>query len=322
MIIDCHTHLATPAVLPTIFFDGWADNIRRLLPPKLPRAHVARIEQGFRLALEDPDADRLVADMDAAGIDVAVLHIIDFGLAFDGQVPPLEEVFQAHRRVVARHPGRFRVFAGIDPRRGRAGVELFERALVEWGFTGLKLYPPCGFSPSDPALDPLYDLCAQHGVPVLTHTGPTTPRLSFRYTHPSELDDAARRFPNVDFVLGHGSVVHRDDAALLAEFRPNIYLDTAGFQVVDRQGEWLSSLAFFKRRGLLRKLLFGTDWPIHNQMATMAASRERLSSPSDGALTPMELQWVVEANAREVLKIEASPTPPRNDDPRGSTRSP
>ncbi|MCC7075282.1 MAG: amidohydrolase [Deltaproteobacteria bacterium] len=315
MIIDCHTHLASPMVLPPVFFDGWTDNIRRLLPPKLPRAHVDRIAQSFRLALEDPDGDQLIADMDAAGVDVAVLHIIDFELGFPGRVTPLDEVFAAHRRVLARHPGRVVVFAGVDPRRGKSGVELFERSIAEWGFKGLKLYPPCGFSPSDPALDPFYDLCAQHRVPVLTHTGPTTPRLSFRHTHPSELDDAARRFPTVDFVLGHGSVVHRDDAALLAEFRPNIYLDTAGFQVVDRQGEWSSSVAFFKRRGLLRKLLFGTDWPIHSQVATTAAARQRLAGPDTGGLTPMELQWILETNAREVLKIDAPSSAPANTTP-------
>lgn len=306
MIIDAHTHLASPMVLPGVFFDGWVDNIRRLLPPGLPAAHRARIAQSFRPSLVDPEGDLLVAEMNAAGIDVAVSLIIDYGLAFPGQVPPLEEIFAAHRVLLERHPGRFVVFAGVDPRRGRSGLELFERSLVEWGFKGLKLYPPCGFSPSDAALDPFYDLCAQRGVPVLTHTGPTSPKLSFRHTHPADVDDAAHRFPGVDFILGHGAVVHRDEAALLAEYRPNVYLDTAGFQGVHRRGEWADTLSFFKRRGLLRKLVFGTDWPIHSQYGPLPMWVERACDRQNGTLTEAEARWLLEDNAREILKLEGS----------------
>lgn len=306
MIIDGHTHLASPAVLPGVFFDGWADNVRRLLPPGLPVAHQRRVAETFRLARVDPQGDALVAEMDAAGIDVSVSLIIDYGLAFPGHVPPLEEIFAAHRALLERHPGRFVVFAGVDPRRGRAGVELFERALVEWGFRGLKLYPPCGFSPSDPALDPFYALCAQHRAPVLSHTGPTSPALSFRHTHPADLDDAARRFPGVDFILGHGAIVHREDAALLAEYRPNIYVDTAGFQVAHRRGEWLDALALYKRRGLVRKLVFGTDWPIHSAYGATATWMDRLVGGPDGPLTRAEADWLRCDNLRELLRLDAT----------------
>ncbi|HEY6559898.1 MAG TPA: amidohydrolase family protein [Polyangiaceae bacterium] len=308
MIIDSHTHLASPVALPGVFFDGWAENVRRLLPPDVPVAHQTRIEDTFRLGRLDPDGDQLVAEMDAAGIDVSVSLIIDYGLAFPGHVPPLEAVFAAHRALLERHRGRFVVFAGVDPRRGRSGLELFERSLVEWGFKGLKLYPPCGFSPSDAALDPFYDLCAQHRVPVVTHTGPTSPKLSFRNTHPADVEDAARRFPGVDFILAHGAIVHRDDAALLAEYRPNVYLDTAGFQAVHRRGEWSDTLAFFKRRGLIRKLLFGTDWPIHCQYGAQKTWVGRLAGASDqtvaGPLSESEAKWIREDNACEILKVE------------------
>ncbi len=93
------------------------------------------------------------------------------------------------------------------------------------------------------------------------------------------------------------------------------YIRSIAQTVVDRHGEWPSSVAFFKRRGLLRKLVFGTDWPIHNQMATMAASRERLAGGEGSALTHMELRWVMEVNAREVLQIEAPPRSPPNPTP-------
>jgi hypothetical protein len=33
MIIDSHAHAALEQVLPVRFFDGWVDNLERLLPP-------------------------------------------------------------------------------------------------------------------------------------------------------------------------------------------------------------------------------------------------------------------------------------------------
>jgi len=303
MIIDCHTHLASPAALPEVFFEGWRENIRRLLPPGLSERHQDRLAARFGLNPLDPDGDRHVAEMDAAGVGAAVSLIIDFGVAFPEHAPPLAELFAAHRALAESHPGRFAVFAGVDPRRGAAGLELFERSLVEWGFRGLKLYPPCGFSPSDAALDPYYDLCAQHRVPVLTHTGPTSPRLSFQHTRPSDVEAAAHRHPGVDFILGHGAIVHREEAALLAGYRPNVYLDTAGFQALWRRGDWAETLSYFKQRGLLRKLLFGTDWPIHRQYGPLKRWTGRLAE-GGGPLTEAELRWIREDNPREVLRFE------------------
>lgn len=314
MTIDVHTHLAGGDALPDAFFAGWAQNIRRLLPSELPERLKERVAERYRLE-PDQTGDAHVARMDAAGIEVSVSLIIDFGFAFGpptqvprppgdadpgGEAPPLEPLYAAHRAMAERHPGRFLVFAGVDPRRGAAGVELVERALRDWGFRGVKLYPPCGYSPSDRRLDPIYALCGEHRVPVLTHTGPTTPALSFHHTRPTDIDEAARRFPTVNFILAHGAVVHCEDAALLAEYRPNVHVDTAGFQVAVRRGEWAETLALYKRRGLCRKLLFGTDAPLHSQHGTLA---DAIAALRDGPLNPGELRQVLHDNAKELLRI-------------------
>ncbi len=300
MILDCHTHLACPEALPAIFYRGWQDNIARLLPPGLPERHRLRIQSQFGPPEADPGGDRHVAAMDAAGIDAAVSLIVDFGVVFPDQVPPLEEVYALHRAVAERHPGRFLLFAGVDPRRGVRGLELFERSLRDWGFRGLKLYPPCGFSPSDPSLDPFYALCQEHGVPVLTHLGPTSPVLSFQHTRPEDVEPAAFRHPKVDFILAHGAVVHREAAGLLAGYRPNVYIDTSGFQVLRQRREWAQTLSWFKQQGLVRKLLFGTDWPIHRQYGDLDSAHAWQGGP----LTDRELGWLMVDTPREVLGIQ------------------
>jgi len=309
VIIDFHTHLASPVVLPGVFFDGWADNIRRLLPPNVPPAHRSRIEESFRLSVLDPDGDKLVAEMDAAAIDVAVVLLIDYGLAFPGHVPPIEEAFAAHRALLARHPGRFVVFAGVDPRRGRSGVELFERSLVEWGFRGLKLYPPCGFSPSDPMLDPFYELCDAYRVPALVHIGPTSPVLGYSMTAPFLLDEAARRFPRVKFILAHGAVSFTEECAMLCNFRPNVFLDLSAFQGAICPGGGPAAVRTAVSRGINHKILFGTDWPVFRMQADQKTYVEAVTTEGGPLATVPERDrdLILCGNVERILKDHRIP---------------
>jgi predicted TIM-barrel fold metal-dependent hydrolase len=300
MIIDFHAHVASAAVLPATFFDSWAENICRRLP--------AGAREGVRRLLlqlnDDPDCSRLLAEMDLAGIDKAVLLIIDFGYSFPDEAVPLESLYRRHREVAAAHPDRFVVFGGIDPRRGDAGLELFERSVREWKFGGLKLYPPCGYSPSDRALFPYYELCRKYRLPVFTHLGPTASCLSFKHTRPEDVDDAAHAFPDVNFILGHAGVVLHEGAGLLAEYRPNIYLELSGFQTEIRRKGFVHILRRHRQRGTMQKLLFGTDWPIHRLLGGQKEAVEAiLRAAHEVQVRPDELERILYGNAAELLGL-------------------
>jgi len=307
MIIDSHAHAATEQVLPVRFFDGWVDNLERLLPPDASPAQRASLTALFRRLNQDEGCDKLIAEMDRAGIAKTVLLIVDFGFAYPEERDRIEELYAMHRAIMARHPGRFIVFAGIDPRRGRAGLDLVERALRDWHFRGLKIYPPCGYSPSAQELYPFYEICQKYRVPVLSHIGPTSPTLSFKHTRPDDVEDAAFHFPGVNFILGHAGVVWRQEARMLAAYRPNVYLDLSGFQPAWRRGELGRILTEHKEAGLLRKLLFGTDWPIHRIYGGQAQWVEAFRDcASRGILTEEELDWIFCRNAAEILREPVS----------------
>ena len=60
------------------------------------------------------------------------------------------------------------LFAAVDPRHPDIvpnTIELLERH----GFRGIKVYPPVGFHPNDPALADLYRYASEHAIPVLSH---------------------------------------------------------------------------------------------------------------------------------------------------------
>lgn len=302
MIIDCHTHLASSQVIPAPFIRGMSENIYAGTAAASYPAPLNSIDTALRGMMSfDDSGDRLVAEMDQAGIDRSVLLIVDFGICFPDAFPDLEAVYTLHHNVMQRHPGRFEVFAGIDPRREN-GIGLFEKSVKEWGFSGLKLYPPCGYSPSDTRLFPYYEICRQQGIPVLLHTGPTSPRLSFTYASPDWIEEAAFQFPDVRFILAHGAFMMQDQAALLAEYRPNIYLDVSGFTNALRMEKFETILTGHKKRGILHKLLFGTDWPIHKLSGNQATLIRLFTAAAEGILTAKELDMIFQENYMSIQK--------------------
>jgi uncharacterized protein len=272
-IIDFHSHIASEMCFPRSFCDGVVNNMLVALQSKgLPigREKVAKMHAG---TLQDPLCDELVKEMDEARISEAVLLLPDFTYALRDSTHNIEELIDHHKLVADRHPGRFRVFAGVDPRWGADGIALFEKAITEYRFDGMKLYPPCGYTLSDKLLYPYYEICAQYSLPVLSHIGATSPVLDFEIALPIYVDKAARDFPGIDFVLAHGSVHYPDECIMLCNNRPNIYIDVSGYEAVSVTG--LNALF---RKGINHKILFGTDWPVFRLQGRQPGFVQRLIS--------------------------------------------
>ena len=261
-VIDSHCHIASKEHTPMSFIEGSVANMVVALTAQGVPVSPRKLMNIFMNKMEDPLGDQLVAEMDAAGISKSVLLIADFTYALKDCRLSIAESFDRHREVMLRHPGRFEVFGGVDPRWGKDGLDLFERSLTEFGFNGFKIYPPCGYSPSDPALFPYYELCAQHRVPVLLHIGPTAPVLDFTISSPFLVDTAARLFPTVDFILAHGAVSFVEECVMLCRFRPNVYLDISGYQACLGFDPSASAVRNIVSLGINHKVLFGTDFPV------------------------------------------------------------
>jgi predicted TIM-barrel fold metal-dependent hydrolase len=297
-IIDFHCHVASEMCFPPSFLDGMVANLATALEARgVPSARdsVARF---LDRTLRDPLCDELIAEMDQADIAEAVLLLPDFTFALRDGDHSIEELIVHHRLVRDRHPGRFRVFVGVDPRWGDDGVALFERAIDEHSFDGMKLYPPCGYRLDDKSLWPFYEICAARGLPVLTHIGATAPVFEFAPAHPIYVDKAALAFPQVDFVLAHGSVQYAEECAMLCSNRPNVYLDVSGYQ----RAETASLHRLFGHR-ISHKVLFGTDWPIFRLQGKQFDFVERLRAPDElpNSVSATERRLFLGGNAERLL---------------------
>jgi predicted TIM-barrel fold metal-dependent hydrolase len=252
-------------------------------------------------ANQDHDAKALLADMDLAGIETTVLLLPDFSYVLKCELT-ISEMFERHARIRRAHEGRFEVFAGVDPRWGADGVSLFETGVREFGFAGLKLYPPCGYDLSDRSLYPFYEICAARGLPVLSHMGPTSPVLRFDLAVPSSVDQAARDFPGVNFILAH-AITDVPAIAKACAYRPNVYADISGYLGMQHPRGWRQGVAELFALGVNHKLIYGTDFPVFKLQGTQARALQEFLNVDGplGRVAPQERGWIMQGNIRRLL---------------------
>ena len=234
-IVDAHVHVwGGRSFMPDLIWDSWLDVWGHLRIPEEDR-NKEFVENEVFSQWWDPKGDRLVAAMDAAGIDHAVIMPMDFGLACGEARISIEEKNEKLAEICRRHPGRLFACVGVDPRRDGSAA-LVRRAINEWNAVGVKLYPPTGFYPSDEVCDPVYEAAMDHGVPVAFHTGAVAYPLWSKYGRPLHLDEVAKRHPRMSIVMLHTGF-HRswtEEAIQVAIYNPNVYCEMAGWQ----EWEW------------------------------------------------------------------------------------
>ena len=258
MIIDVHCHLRWENQPSKEWYEAQVKTAVSVSGSS-EEAVRERLKENF-----DTTGDLIVRDMDEAGIDKSVMLVLDFSLLVGcGETMSLEETHKVYAEAAARHPDRLITFAGIDPRRAGA-VEFLERAVKEWGMKGLKLMPAVGFYPNSNRCYLIYQKAQELGIPVLIHTGFDVIPWYGAYAQPKYLDEVANDFPNLKIIMAHAGGSYWPEAAAMAGFKPNVYLDLSMWQMkllrhpVDEFYRPLRSMIDTAGRS---KILFGSDWP-------------------------------------------------------------
>ena len=137
---------------------------------------------------------------------------------------------------------------------------------------GIKLYP--GYNHVyiyDSVYDPVYELAKRYDKPVAVHTGLTaTANALLKYSHPLTLDEAAVKYPDVQFVMCHIGNPFLQDAIAVLEKNRNVAVDLSALlegKIHDMNGflkakegyismlrDWLCYLNRYA------SVMFGTDW--------------------------------------------------------------
>ena len=209
------------------------------------------IKKGVTFLAED-----LIAKMDAAGIDKAVV------CSFPEQI---DNTYVA--KSVQAFPHRFIGFAVVNPWQSDAEEQLLY-AITELKLTGVKLHPlRHGYMANNlEILKGILQICQQFQLPILAYAGASN------FTIPNMYEELAQLYPDITFIMAHGGQMYETKSAVAAAKRnKNLYIETSGM---------------FKHRldsafeaGLASQLLFGTDSPygdfeLEKEKILLAAPKE------------------------------------------------
>jgi uncharacterized protein len=239
--------------------------------------------QGGRRVLHT--GEDLVAQMDRHCVDVSLV------VTRPTAVGVLDEVRAAHDDVaaaVAGFPGRLYGAAWIAPRFGPDAVAELERCLSGGAFKAVVLHPEQEqFNLDDAEVDPPVTVAHAHGLPVVAHTS-----LATRGAEPWRLQNLARRFPDVEFVMSHlgadGSMLQSHEAVKIAAEVPNILVDGSE-TVTDPYATYLGPAEMLGPE----RVLFASGEPIHQ----VALGLLKLD------LLPMDPTWRAAISGGNLLRL-------------------
>ena len=313
LVVDCHMHvIAGENWFPLELAEGAAKHWWREVRWRDEKADSDYFFRAAAGAL-DPDGTKTIARMDEAGVDISCTMPMDQGYRVgDVGVVSIEEMNQVSCEIARASGGRIVSFLGVDPRRPGAS-SLLRRGIEEWGAKGLKLYPTNGFYPDDAELCyPLYDVVAEHGLPVLLHQGHSGRGQKSKYGHPMYVDSAAADYPEVNFVLGHSArwETWSDEAFSVAIFKTNVYLDMSLWQHWASPDEICKKVLWLRDRVGIDRVLFGSDmagievsWTLKEWVDQVRLFPE-LAKQHGGRLDQDELDMLLGLNALRLYGLD------------------
>ena len=188
--------------------------------------------------------ETIVNLLDEAEIEQAIV------MTYRDAPGPEERVIEYIADAIQRYPGRLIGYARMNPRYGDEAVELFDKAIREYKFKGLKLHPVSYvMHPASDATLELIRHAASLNAPALFHCGDE------EFTLPLQVAEAAEAVPEATIILGHmGGYFHVRDAIRVAKRLPNLVLETSAMPYPAMIRETVEQLG-------AERLLFASDGP-------------------------------------------------------------
>lgn len=209
--------------------------------------------------------ERLIEDMDGAGIDKACMLRESF-LTMSHNGVPCSTNFHTIE-AMKKYPDRIIGCSNVGPHLIRGvsnAIKELEILHKEYGFNCTKVYSPEDSGPfNHPDMFPFYEKCLELDAAVFFHTGFAVGG-HMEYCHPMLLDNVCLAFPELKVVAYHFGWPQNDELNALAWKHRNLSIGMSGMlgpyyyapmKLAHMVGSVMNIFAGSE------KLIFGTDWP-------------------------------------------------------------
>ena len=306
-IIDFHLHFPTTKPMMGEDFKRPESNLSERRR-QITREHAKAYNTDWRLAWDFPppqqekQSDEELADRWAGEVDRYGLRAV--GFTTGGGNDNLAKIVQ-------RYPDKFIGFAHHNPFAKNAADEL-RRAVKELGLKAYKLLGPgLDGSIADPALYPVWEVCAELEIPVLIHFGIMGAGGGIAWhenINPLVLNPVARDFPDVTFVVPHFGCGWVRETLMLCWACRNVVIDTSGSNQWVRwvEFDWDLEKLFRKYMETIgpERIVFGTDSSWFPRGFAIRYLQDQIRAARNIGMTHEQLQMVFGGNAARMFKID------------------
>jgi predicted TIM-barrel fold metal-dependent hydrolase len=228
--------------------EQWDEELRRLLPPEVD-IFDAHLHLGHDIDGIVGDYEQLEEVMGRYGISRAFMFCLD--------EPDRHPSFSAaNDRTLAfaeRSNGRLIPFLRLDL--NESPLEEAERCLAA-GARGIKLHPRAqGFTATDERLRPVFEIAAEHRVPILIHGGRGLPPIA------EGLRVLVDDYPEATLIIAHAGIADLSQLARCMAGRKGVLFDTSTWSPVD--------LLDFYRLIPTEQIVYASDFPYGQQPSSI-----------------------------------------------------
>jgi predicted TIM-barrel fold metal-dependent hydrolase len=228
-----------------------------------------------------------------------------------------------------KYPNNIKLFTHIDCRR-LGYFELFKKTIEQWGFDGLKLYPPYGVFPYDSRYDDIYSYCEINKIPIIAHCTQNSTMhfegnkkylkellkkeckleidwagnnklLCDYFTNPINYRKVFAKFPKLKISLAHIGRGNEWDKLILGMMKEftNLYSDCS--YTMYNEEEWFNlKLNLITNEIFRQRCLFGSDY----YMNTVECDEKKFSKKFRVFLGEELWKQITETNAEKFLNIK------------------
>ena len=207
---------------------------------------------------------------------------------------------EVSRKALQTYPDRFVAQGGVDPNKGKEGIQDMVRQFEEFGVRSFGAFN-AGFDPQvgiddEVLMYPIYEKCVELDVPIFSCAGVPGPRLPMWPQHVERIDKVMYDFPDLVFVTRHGCEPWVDLAVKLMLKWPNLYYSTSAFAPKYYPKEIID---YANTRGA-DKVIYAGYFPIGLSLERIMKDMQQVAFKDE--VWPKFLR----ENACKVLKIEGS----------------
>ena len=204
------------------------------------------------------------------------------------------------RKALQTYPDRFVAQGGVDPNKGKEGIQDMVRQFEEFGVRSFGAFN-AGFDPQvgiddEVLMYPIYEKCVELDVPIFSCAGVPGPRLPMWPQHVERIDKVMYDFPDLVFVTRHGCEPWVDLAVKLMLKWPNLYYSTSAFAPKYYPKEIID---YANTRGA-DKVIYAGYFPIGLSLERIMKDMQKVAFKEE--VWPKFLR----ENACKVLKIEGT----------------